>query len=71
MSDENPLGKWLREMRQARGLPLRVVAAAAEMDTAQLSKIELGQRHQLARQFPGPVGTVSIPEHAVVLTEAQ
>ncbi|MEI7437988.1 MAG: helix-turn-helix transcriptional regulator [bacterium] len=42
--DENPLGKWLRALRHARGLPLRAVAAAAEMDTALLSKIELGQR---------------------------
>lgn len=31
-------------MREAKALPLRVVAAAAEMDQAHLSKVELGQR---------------------------
>ncbi len=31
-------------MRKARTLPLRVVAAAAEMDSTLLSKVELGQR---------------------------
>lgn len=38
------LGRWLRELRQAKGLPLRTVAAAAEIDSTLLSKIELGQR---------------------------
>lgn len=37
-------GEWLRDLRETRGLPLRVVAAAAEMDQAHLSKVELGQR---------------------------
>jgi transcriptional regulator with XRE-family HTH domain len=34
----------LRSLREARGLPLRLPAAAAEIDSALLSKIELGQR---------------------------
>lgn len=38
------LGTWLRDLRQAKALPLRAVAAAAEMDSTLLSKIELGQR---------------------------
>jgi transcriptional regulator with XRE-family HTH domain len=38
------LGRWLRELRRGRGLPLRTVAAAAEMDSTLLSKIELGHR---------------------------
>ena len=37
-------GEWLRQMREAKKIPLRVVAAAAEMDQAHLSKAELGQR---------------------------
>jgi transcriptional regulator with XRE-family HTH domain len=37
-------GEWLRSLREANELPLRVVAAAAEMDQAHLSKVELGQR---------------------------
>ncbi len=43
-SGAEELGGWLRELRQARGLPLRSVAAAAEIDSTLLSKIELGQR---------------------------
>jgi HTH-type transcriptional regulator, competence development regulator len=39
-----PLGEWLRQLRQAKDLALREVAAAAEMDQAHLSKAELGQR---------------------------
>jgi len=38
------LGAWLRELRQKKGLALREVAAAVEMDQAHLSKAELGQR---------------------------
>src|SRR5438445_3990998 len=38
------LGKWLRELRDQRELPLRAVADAADMDLAHLHKIELGQR---------------------------
>lgn len=43
-------GSWLRQLREERGLPLRAVAASAEMDQAHLSKIELGQRLLTARQ---------------------
>lgn len=37
-------GEWLRGLRENKKVPLRVVAAAAEMDQAHLSKAELGQR---------------------------
>ena len=37
-------------MRQEKGLALREVAAAADMDTAHLSKAELGQRLPTAEQ---------------------
>ena len=37
-------GEWLRGLREAKELPLRAVAAAAQMDQAHLSKVELGQR---------------------------
>jgi len=45
-----PLGAWLRHLRRARKLPLRRLAAAADMDTAYLSKIELGQRLPTEKQ---------------------
>ena len=35
---------WLRGLREKRDVPLRVVAAAADMDSTLLSKIELGDR---------------------------
>ena len=44
LKSSQALGDMLRSMRKERTLPLRVVAAAAEMDSTLLSKIELGQR---------------------------
>ena len=43
-------GQWLRSIRESKQLPLRAVAAAAEMDQAHLSKVELGQRSLTADQ---------------------
>lgn len=43
-------GKWLRRMRDEKDAPLRVVAAAAEMDQAHLSKVELGHRIPTEKQ---------------------
>jgi HTH-type transcriptional regulator, competence development regulator len=43
-------GEWLRQMREEKGVPLRVVAGAAEMDQAHLSKVELGQRIPTEKQ---------------------
>lgn len=43
-------GQWLRNIRVSNKLPLRAVAAAAEMDQAHLSKVELGQRSLTAEQ---------------------
>jgi len=61
VSDENPLGRWLRELRHARGVPLRVVAAAAEMDTALLSKVELGQRLPTEKQTAALAAYFGVP----------
>ncbi len=38
------LGDWLRQLREEQDKLQRTVAAAADMDVAHLSKIELGQR---------------------------
>jgi len=38
------MGSWLRDMREARGEPLRAVAASVGLDPATLSKIERGDR---------------------------
>jgi transcriptional regulator with XRE-family HTH domain len=44
MSAINTLGQILRELRETRGLLLRQVAAALEIDTALLSKFERDER---------------------------
>jgi transcriptional regulator with XRE-family HTH domain len=38
------LGLWLRGLRDAKGVPLRIVAAKAELDSTLLSKFERGER---------------------------
>jgi transcriptional regulator with XRE-family HTH domain len=43
-------GEWLRQMRDEKGVPLRIVAAAADMDQAHLSKVELGHRVPTEKQ---------------------
>ncbi|MFM9873030.1 MAG: helix-turn-helix domain-containing protein [Fimbriimonadaceae bacterium] len=43
-------GMWLREIRTSRNLPIRVVAAAVEMDQAHLCKVELGHRMLTQKQ---------------------
>jgi transcriptional regulator with XRE-family HTH domain len=48
------LGSMLRRLRQDRNVPLRVVAAAAEMDSTLLSKVELNQR------IPTPAQTAAL-----------
>jgi transcriptional regulator with XRE-family HTH domain len=44
----------LRKLRRDRNFPLRVVAAAAEMDSTLLSKVELNQR------VPTPAQTAAL-----------
>jgi transcriptional regulator with XRE-family HTH domain len=43
MKPQQSLGKKLRDLRQERDEPLRVVAAAIEVDSSLLSKIEHGE----------------------------
>ncbi len=44
MKTQNFLGKRLRNLRKERNEPLRVVAAAIEIDSSLLSKIEHSER---------------------------
>jgi len=48
-------------LRQARKLPLRAVAAAADMDSTLLSKIELGQRLPTAEQSRALAAFFAVP----------
>lgn len=61
--DALPLGTWLRQLRKTRHLTIRAVAAIADMDTAHLSKIELGQR------LPTETQTATLARFFAVPTE--
>ncbi len=43
MSDSS-FANWLRSLREKQSAPLRIVAAATDLDSTLLSKIELGDR---------------------------
>ncbi len=47
----SPLGQQLRELREKAQVPGRTIAAAAEIDSAVLSKIENGKRLPTAPQL--------------------
>ncbi|MEW5985360.1 MAG: helix-turn-helix transcriptional regulator [Chloroflexota bacterium] len=51
MQAKKPLGKRLRDLRKERGQPLRVVAAAIDVDSSLLSKIEHGERLPTEQQL--------------------
>lgn len=45
-------GNKIRQLREKNGLVLRKVAAVLDIDTATLSKIELGDRHAKREHLP-------------------
>lgn len=45
------IGQQLRQLRETRGLPLRKVAAALDIDQSVLSKIERGERRATKAQI--------------------
>ena len=60
------LGAWFRQARNERNLPIRAVAAAAEMDQALLSKVELGQRLPTEEQASSIARYLGIDETRVI-----
>lgn len=58
---KQPLGKKLRELRQNRNLPLRIVASAIDVDSSLLSKIEHGERLPTEQQLEKLAGYFDIP----------
>jgi transcriptional regulator with XRE-family HTH domain len=60
------LGGWFRQARIARHLPIRAVAAAADMDQALLSKVELGQRLPTEEQASSIAKFLGIDETKVI-----
>jgi transcriptional regulator with XRE-family HTH domain len=45
-------GRYIRELRETQGLPLRKVAAALDIDTSILSKIERNERRATINMLP-------------------
>jgi len=56
------LGRYLRSLREGRGDPQWRVAAAAQMDSASLSKIELGERLPTQEQAAMLAAFFEVPE---------
>ena len=54
-------GETIRAVRKKKGKPLRVFAAAMEIDSALLSKIERGERLPTKKQLPKFARYYNIP----------
>lgn len=61
------LGELLRKQREARGLLLRQVAAALEMDTALLSKFERNERSPNKKQVLAFAGYYKAEANKLIL----
>ena len=61
MSDSS-FANWLRSLREQQGVPLRVVAAATDLDSTLLSKIELGDRLPTDKQAEALASYYKIPD---------
>lgn len=62
----NRFGTRVRELRQQRNLPLRVVSAYLDMDPAILSKIERGLRKASREQVKNLAAYFNTDEHALM-----
>lgn len=61
MTTDIELGALLRRLREARKEPLRVVAAAADIDSTLLSRIERGERLPTERQMTALAAHFGVP----------
>ena len=52
MEIKESFGKYIRGLREKEGLPLRKIAAALDIDTSTLSKIERGERSANKEMVP-------------------
>jgi transcriptional regulator with XRE-family HTH domain len=59
---EKEFGETIRALRKKRGEPLRVVAAAVEIDSTLLSKIERGERFPTEAQIAKFTEYFGIPQ---------
>ncbi len=62
------IGQQLRQLRETRGLPLRKVAAALDIDQSVLSKIERGERRATKAQIPHIARIFEVDEKELLLS---
>ena len=62
MSDKSSFGEFIRKMRLDREEPLRVVAAAVDIDSTLLSKLEHGDRFPTEAQISKFAKFFKVPE---------
>ena len=55
-------GEYIRRLREQRKLPLRKVAAALDIDTSILSKIERNEREAIKEMLPVLANTLDFSE---------
>ncbi len=67
LSTLKELGEKLRQLREAKGLLLRQLAADLDMDTALLSKIERGGRSPKKEQLLKAAGIFGVPPRDLVV----
>ena len=60
-------GEFIRKAREKEGLPLRKVAAALDIDTSILSKIERNERRPSTRMIPILAETLNKSEKEIEL----
>ena len=58
-------GEYIRKIREEKGLPLRKVAAALDIDTSILSKIERNERTATKEMIPVFSQTLDKPEKEI------
>jgi len=66
MKTERAFGDTIRALRKQRNKPLRVVAAAVEIDSTLLSKIERGERFPTESQITRFAEYFGIPQEELV-----
>jgi transcriptional regulator with XRE-family HTH domain len=62
MPDKSSFGEFIRKLRQDRDEPLRVVAAAVDIDSTLLSKLEHGDRFPTEVQISKVAKFFKVPE---------
>lgn len=61
-------GEYIRNLREKRKLPLRKVAAALDIDTSILSKIERNEREAIKEMIPILADSLEYPEKEIEIT---